>query len=209
MTAYVDMSADIQYHIPGCPAPLILRAIKRSVREFFTKALAHRQTLPVLLTVTGQQDYALVPPVDTEIVQVLNVRLDGKGLMAISESLLDGRNVDWTSQIGKPTDYFLPQRDLIRLYPVPNADGLRLEVRVALRPDRAAVVVDTAIFERWYEELVEGALSELFLLNNTGWQNGDQATIYASRFAAAIEKARLEVHNDDQPKLRAVRYGGI
>lgn len=208
MSAYTEMNGDVQYHIPNCPAPLILRAIKRSVRDFFTEALAHREYLATITVTAGNDTYTLTAPAGTEIVQVLNVRLDGKGMNAISESLLDGRGVDWSTQTGTPTDYFLPQRDQIRIYPKPVAGG-QLQVRVALRPTRAATDVDTEVFDRYYEEIIDGALAQLFILDNTPWEDADQATVYAARFAAAIQKARLEVHNDDQPKLRAVAYGGI
>lgn len=205
---YSELTQDIQFHIPNCPSPLINKAVKRAVRSFCGESHAHRVYLSPITVVGGTDNYSLTPPAGFEIVQVLNVRLDGVGLTAVSESLLDGRGVDWDNATGKPTDYFLTSRNEIRLYPNPSSAGT-LTLRVSLRPTRAATGGDDTIMDRYWDEIVWGALGELFMLDNTPWEDANQAQAYIGRFVASVEKARLEVHNDDQPKLRVVRYGGV
>lgn len=207
-TLYTELTPDIQYHIPNCPSPLINKAVKRATRMFCTESHAHRVYLSPITVVSDVDTYSLTAPAGFEIVQVLNVRFNGAGMTAISESLLDGRGVDWNTATGTPTDYFLTSRSEIRLYPKPQSVGT-LEIRVSLRPTRTATGGDDTIMDRYWDEIMDGALGELFTLDNTPWEDGNQATMHMSRFAGAVEKARLEVHNDDQAKLRVVRYGGV
>lgn len=206
-TDYTEMVTDIQFHIPACPTPMAVRAVRDSAISFCDRSEAYQVDLTPITLLEGVAEYDLSGqlPANTKLARIISVKFDGMRLDPTSYDLMNQEGA-WEEVLGTPDRFFEDDAGILRIYPKPF--GGQLAVRVAIRPDRLSTGLDDTLFEKYWDGILAGSLARLFHYSGTGWENGDIATGHAQLYASEIERAKRNKRNDNQPKRRIVRYGG-
>lgn len=208
MTAFLALRGDILAEAPQATVVAIQRSVRRAVREFCRKTYVLRTTTDPLLDIDeGEAEYELPAVGDREIVGIVRDGVwwrdsDPYQLVDRTEDQLDrdflhvrtGRVDPWkTLTANRPTYFYQPLPNTIRLVPIPNADHeATLEVTYALMPSLEATEVDDFVMNRWYEHIVKGALAELFSIPQQPWSNQRRADQKRAEFDVAIAEVISE-----------------
>lgn len=185
---------------PEIPDILAEEMLRRSAIVFCTRSLALRKTLDKIDIVGNQASYTLVPPTDTEVVEVvrlLNVQSNQQLEKRTDEQLMWGEGAYLNGATGTPEVFtFEPGTNMLTLYPTPaNSAAAALLPRVALRPTATAATFDDALWNRWSEALLDGARFNVYRIPGKPWSNGDAARLAYEQFDLAISQAHVEAAN--------------
>lgn len=199
------------YILPECmgaPIPLVDSAILRATREFCTHSTAWRVDLDPVPLANSISDYDLDLPTGSQLVVILDVKLDGTPLWPIEGT--DG--IEVTGSTSQPR-YTQQTLDQIHLTPEPAglATGAALSVRAALKPTLDATSIEDFLFDEYVEDLARGAKAILKRIGGKAWTdiNGGEAD-YA-QFKQAYHGARIRAEQGSvRSSLRArpVKFGG-
>lgn len=202
--AYTQWLDHVQPHVPDCPSPMILLAVRQACIEFCRSSRYLRANLDAFNTVVGDDEYELAPPTDTVVAAVLNVRCDGSLLEAARQEDLDAEVNYWRELEGPPTRYIQPDEATIILNPIPQ-EIVAVRILAALRPSQASGGVDQAIFERFLDQTASGALARLMAMPGVAWSNPELAGYHAQIFNSGIADAadRAARGLTDNKKIRA------
>lgn len=202
--AYTQWLDHVQPHVPDCPSPMILLAVRQACIDFCRQSRYLRVNLDVFNTVVGDDEYELAPPTDTVVSAVLNVRCGSRLIDAAKQEDLDAEANYWRDLEGPPTRYLQPDEASIILNPVPQ-EIVAVRILAALRPSQASGGVDEAIFERFLDPVASGALSRLMAMPGVAWSNPELAGYHAQIFNSGISDAadRAARGLTDSKKIRA------
>ncbi len=170
---YTDLTAEIETDLPSCPAPLILRELRRAGREFLHRSEVWEEEL-TLDIVEDQTEYTLVPTHDASIFRVLKVELNG---IEQTEDRYEFKEestlvIDWT-----------PTED----------DDEALVVDVSLCSYWGSIEIPGWIIDRWGDAICSGAKSSLQAMPAKPWSNVQMAGVWRQRFRQGINSAKMEV----------------
>lgn len=176
--------------MPGCSEPLAAQAVLDAAITFCEDSLAVREVLDPLTLQVALDQYELSPPSSQEVVRLLNVWVDGQLLQPVP-----AEQVDYAArQDGPPTHYYVLRQDevlTLQLYPTPTSTGV-LTAEVALRPTREATQLATDLYTYWLDAVLAGALMRLLVLPGASFANPAAMVHYQGRFAALVNRARIE-----------------
>lgn len=82
--------------------------------------------------------------------------------------------------------------DLLKIYPAPNEDiedGLKLEVVII--PNRDACDLDAQLYDKWFDAIVNGALSELHMLPSRHFSSSTRADYRRKMFNEDVGRATM------------------
>lgn len=202
--AYTQWLDHVQPHVPDCPSPMIILAVRQSCIEFCCQSRYLRANLDPFNTVVGDDEYELAPPADTVVSAVLNVRCGDRIIEAARQEDLDAEVNYWRDLQGPPTRYIQPDEETIILNPIPQ-EIVAVRIFAALRPSQASGGVDASIFERFLDPIASGALARLMAMPAVAWSNPDLAGYHSQIFNAGVadaaDKAARGLTNNK--KLRA------
>lgn len=189
-TDFTTLYDDVMPDVPGAGTAIVLHALRRVAREFCTYSKVDRRDLATITTVAGTADYTLVAPADTEITEVLRVKIDdGDARRCWLEPILVDQVWDETDT-GKPTCYAVSQGGVITLIPIPN-DGGTIIVTVALAPLMTASTITDQLAQDWGHAIAMGAKSMLMSMPKKLWSDPVAAQRYRIDFENAKALARL------------------
>lgn len=206
MTAYVDeLLAEAAIAAPGCPEPLIERALRTAASDFYRLSYAWRVNTDTLSVQAGSREVDIELPDNTIGVKIYWAKLDGEPLMAVST-----RNL--SSLTGLPRGYAVdPSGAMLLLDVIPDRsfilDGVELHLAVA--PTTSLVELPDYLFLSHRDGILYGAIARLLAMPNVSWASLQDAGTYMSMAAAEQAKARREGEALQAPIVRVVAYGGL
>ena len=186
--AYTQWLDHVQPHVPDCPSPMIILAVRQACIEFCRSSRYLRVSLDPFNTVVGDDEYELAPPADTVVSAILNVRCGSRLIDAAMQEDLDAEANYWRDLEGPPTRYLQPDEASIILNPVPQ-EVVAVRILAALRPSQASGGVDEAIFERFLDPVASGALARLMAMPGVAWSNPQLAAYHADVFSSGVSVA--------------------
>lgn len=186
--AYTQWLDHIQPHVPDCPSPMILQAVRQACIEFCRASRYLRVNLDPFNTVVDDDEYELPAPVDTVVSSVLNVRCGDRLLDAATQEDLDAEANYWRDLQGQPSRYIQPDEETIILNPVPQ-EIVAVRILAALRPSQASGGVDGVIFERFMLPIASGAMAWLMAMPAVAWSNPELSAYHSGLFRAGIAEA--------------------
>jgi len=197
---FVDAAKLLLIETPEIPDALAAEMLRRAAIVFCTRSLAHRATLPRFDLVAGQSTYALSPPTDTEIVEIIrlvNVPANQQIEKRTEEQLMWGDAAYLSGTSGQPEVFtYEPGSNELALYPEPSSSAVAaMQARVALRPIAAAAQIDDQVWNRWSDALLDGARFNLYRIPGKPWSNGEAARLAFEQFDLAISQAHVEAAN--------------
>lgn len=227
MTAvWKDFEKFILPWVPGAGTPLVHQSIRNAVITLCERARVWRVDVDntVIPIVAGTHTYALdaALPANTSMVTILDVLIDDVGVDFKNETLLDlewpryRQRVDyhdesspenWRSLTGDvPICFYSPLKSNIRIVPIPETTGNRMELTIAVKPTVAATGCTDLILEDYWPAVKAGALSELLSMPKKEWYDINEALRYEAKFEDAIQDAHDEARAShpraDQPTGR-------
>lgn len=189
-------------NVIGCPEPLALQALLDSSIEFCHRSQVLTTMLDAVSVVANVDKYELDTPDQTAIDQVLKVWYDGNLMSpAPFETATALFNPD-----GAPRYFYGQDIDevfTLSLLPTPDKTVRNgLQVRVSLRPTRAATKVHDILYERHIDGIVAGALGILMSTPDQSFTDLAMAGAQTVKARALANNARFEaMHGRVQSSL--------
>lgn len=191
MAAWSAFAPWVKPLVPGCPDPMVERALCDAAIEFceLTQAFVQRATLRAR---NGRATYE-VQSDDGIPGMVQGVTLADRVLSPVFiEALTNRYGEEWQNHTGTPRHYLADNEDTLRLYPIPEADETGT-LTLTTRPGRADTQWDDRLYERYGEVVADGALARLLNQVSTPWAAPDLALQRRQRFMQGINKVRAKV----------------
>lgn len=220
-----DLLPHIYEKVTGVPRTIAMRRLVESTRNFCRDTSAWRENVTVTL-VADQTTYDLLMPVDpnevvvppAEATPVAELRRIHRVHAGDARQVLEKKTETQMELMYNPSAsgtlcyYTQPKASQIKFYGTPSAalEGTDVIVHASFQPLRDAEYLPDEFGERYYESLVDGALSLLYGMPSEKWSNITQSQRFANKYAAGAEDARIEVeHEFSNRVVRIIGYGGI
>lgn len=187
-TAYSAWLPTIQPHVPDCPSPMIIEAVRQACIDFCESSGYLRVDLEPFNTVATDEEYELTAPTDTVVCRVLTVRCGDRILEATTQERLDADASYWRNLTGQPARYIQPDQDTIILSPTPDSVE-PVKVFATVRPSQASGAVDDQIFERFKDRIASGAMARLMAMPAVAWSNPELSAYHANIFGDGVSDA--------------------
>jgi hypothetical protein len=195
--SYEQFFSNVMPEVPGCPEITAFNAIQNAAIEFCEKSLILQVDHDPVTVLAGIVDYDLEPPTDTLVVKVMRAWLEGNELTPLAPDLVKGPEVynrlfsSYQSQPTTPSAFLQKDPRTVSVWGLPDKKYTNgLTMRVAIKPTRAAEVIDDLIYEDYYEAIASGALSRLLNSQGKPYSSRDGAAVAERQFRQAINLAR-------------------
>ena len=204
MAAWSAFLPWVQPLVPGCPNPMVERAVCDAAIEFceLTQAFTERAALRAR---AGRATYE-VQSDDGIPGMVQAVTLGDRVLPPVFlEALTNAYGEAWKDHTGTPRYYIGDGEDQLRLYPTPDKDETGT-MTLAIRPSRTATQWDDRLYERYGEVIADGALARLLNQVATPWVDANAALQRRQRFLQGINKVRAKVASAYTPATAYAQF---
>lgn len=176
--------------VPGASDDLIDQAVLDACIDFSTRSLVVKRMMDPFLTKAGVLEYEL----DAGVVQVVRAWCNGRELQPLHEDEPDATafRASVTGVVrtfGTPRCFVQTDPGVIGLSPTPDS-VYSIDLRVALKPLRAATQVEDQLFEDWCPAIVDGALARLYEMGD--FANAGLFKAHTGRYEMALNTAMLE-----------------
>jgi len=172
-------------HIPRCPEPLVLQALRNACRRFCVETEIWSEPLTTIASVADQAAYALtIPHMDVYVKRVRFLKYDTKDLY---ESL-------WSFNVDS---------NVLTFEYAPVESGKDIECEVVYIPETIHTEVKDSLIQRWGYCIAEGAACELKKTPGSGndpytWFDPNGAQVAERNFMKGVSDAKLEVYAMNQ-----------
>jgi len=185
---------EVMPDLPGAPAAaLVKNAIRNAATEFCDRTWVWRVPHPAPISViAGTAEYAFVPPANTKVVKAHRVWYDGLEIAPQTPENLSSLYAQWTTETGTPLYFTQRDPEKLLLIPIPEADlANAITAEIAIKPARAAVDIETTIYEKYLEEIAYGAKARMFAMKAKPWSDAKLAAFNLGMFDQAIGRAKV------------------
>lgn len=189
--------------LSGLPQPLALNAIRNAAIEFCERSRVWSEDAAAMNSVAAQPRYNFVSPVaEAEVTGVLQAWYNGIEIFPKTAAQLGALLSDvgstyvsaipWTEQTGVPKYYLIERPDQFILAPFPDeAIAGAIEMKVILKPTRAATGMEQWIFDKFFMQIAAGTKARLCAMPGKPWSSPELVTYYNGIFEAGILAASV------------------
>jgi len=185
-----DLLPYLEPHVPGCPEPMMIDALREKFRELCERSGVWRERLPKLDVYKGLADYELDVPFNMELVSLKQLYWGDRALPFRSIDIVratDGGNDTPTSN--EPDWWTMPELNIVRLYPAPDADSTdQLEPYAAV-----TLAIDESVFPaelmRFAHGIGAGAAGKLKMMPGQPWTDREGFQQFNRAFRVAAGEA--------------------
>ncbi len=176
--------------VPQCPYLTVDTAINRAAAEFCRDSLCWNEMQSIAL-VSGQRQYPLTVPADSEVVAVRRASVDKSPPMRTEP--MPGRILDQREAFGQPAVFAVLGADLL-VTPTPNDDmtGKSMAVHVAFAPRFSAAAIPDVVATRFAEGVSAGARAILKRMVGNAWTDPQGSILADQLFRTLKAQARIE-----------------
>lgn len=202
--------------VPNAARPVALEMIRQAANELLIRTQLWQATLSPVALVAGTNEYTLVPPAGTQIIELLErVVVDTYYFEPTTREALFRESLSWETDTGdKIIGGYLSGVNTLRVAPTPNiaAAGDLMVVRAALSltPTATEVVQEAYLYEECRLAIEHGARKRLFLEPNTDWFSPDQAkydALEASRYTTYADNRVRKNRTNRDLHVQMVTFG--
>lgn len=198
MAAWSAFSVWVKPMVPGCPDPIVERAICDAAIDFCETTQAFQERIPLKMRAAR----ASYPLSSADGLPSMVLGVTGSDQRVISpvyiDALTNAYGESWKDHTGTPRHYLADDEDTLRLYPVPELDEVGT-LTVATRPSRTDAQWDDRLFERYGEIIADGALGRLQLQVGTPWADAQSGSFRRTRFVQGMSKVRAKIQTGMTP----------
>ena len=190
MAALSDFYRYITMDVPGCPQPVIDRAIVDTAIDFCTRTGAWKAWSDPVTSMAGVSEYDIEIPANALVRQVECVALGMKQLGAISDLLETGDLPNWQDVSGVPTRaMFDDALNGVRVVPTPTIGNETMRFLVSYVPTESATTVPDVLLQRHARGFGAGVKAAL-QLQKQAWGDPNAAVINSAFYEDAIQAAQ-------------------
>jgi len=190
MATWLSFAPWVRPSVPGCPDPMIERAVCDAAIEFCEQTQAFVEAA-TLTTQVGKASYDVVSDAGVPGM-VLSATLGNRTLHPVYVEVLSHSIGDtWRTDTGKPAYYLADFEDQVHVYPIPT-EAETGTLTLAARPSRNDTEWDDRLFERYGEIIADGALARLLNQVSVPWSEPNAALQRRQRFQQGINKVRAK-----------------
>lgn len=217
MTPLTSFLPYVLPHAYGAPDPLAEQAVRNACIELCDESNLV-QTVTIQTATAGDPEYAITPPTQQGLSQILAVTFGAYPLRPVApgdvehgaamRAGVEAVDAVLESTRGTPTVYYqtTPTDPNVYLWPVPAETKVGyLAVRAAFVPLRNATQVEDVLFEDWVVEIASGALAQLLAMPGQVFSNPSYAENHAKAFAAGVARAKAKARSAQIPSAMRVR----
>jgi len=184
------MTKLIAPEVPGCPDPIIEKAVLDNTRIFCFKSQLLRLEIEPIALINGQAEYSIVPPDGYETTGIARAWVNGRELGPMVR-----RPVKKPSG-NSPTHWLYPSTNKISVHPIPNAkteaSSAEIEAEVFLRPTLTATGCEDEILDLYEPVIVSGAMGKLFSMSKKSWTDLQLSDFHMREFRRGLSEALVE-----------------
>lgn len=203
MRLWEDFHPRVMPYVIGCPDPMVDQALTEAAREFCVTTKAWQET-EEFAAVAGSDPVAFIKPDDTEVIQVMRVRVDGKPLRVLNHIQLPTPEEEGGTN---PQTVYRVSEDEYRILPALNA-GQTVSITLALRPTQTGPGVGDTVFAKYVEAISAGARAILQRLPRQPWSDMVQAGIDRVKFDKDMHWIANQPFMQKEPAQHRVRKWG-
>lgn len=188
---------EVMPHVPGCPTPVAINAIRNAAIEFCEKTWCWQATQTYNLT-PGDVDTTFDEEENGNVYKILFAELgesDGRALVrSKTQEDLDLLFAGWRdgAVIGRPE--YLTQLTSSSFVCVPTTDVARdITLQVAVRPNRTSAKGHDDLYNDYLETIANGAKARLMAMPSKEWTNAQLAIALAGSFNEETSSAKHRV----------------
>lgn len=171
---------EMRPYLPGCPVPVMARAVLDSARKFFERAKAWRHKTQVE-TVAGTDVYPLDLPAQAEAAHLLKTSF---------------------------LDVWLRRPDELVFTNPPANGGFLVCLNLACIPSRDSEGMNEAFAGQWLEGIVAGAMAKLMMEPNFEWSNPAMAMVHSKTHQKEAGRALIWASRRGQASSESYSIGG-
>jgi hypothetical protein len=190
---YSDMLDEVMPAVPGVPQLLAVNAVRNSAIKFCRRSTIWRYWPDPQTIIAGVNFYDFDTPSDTEVAEVMLLKVDGTHIDPSSEDDLPD---DWNTKTGPPDKFMQQDTTGVYLTPVPDgkiANGLTMSV--ALAPKRSSSSLPDWIWSRYFEAIAAGAKADLMAIPEKPWTNPNASVYFQGIFDTAVAGAQRDANS--------------
>lgn len=205
-----DVVQRLVTHVPGCPFPVIEKFVRDAAIEVCAKTLVWKYEQPTIRLTPGIHDYEYESPSAAEVhafvwVTVINTPVNsatpenGTPMFALTLEQLYKRYPNWPNHNlearSQPRHIGHLDADHFAVAPIPD-DAMRYDVRMltALKPLRDAAGMDETVLDDIENVVMDGALSELYLLPEKNWTDRKLGEFHRTRYLKRTSETRARAN---------------
>lgn len=177
--------------VGGVSTPLLINAIRNSMREFLKRSSIWRADLTPITLVATTGTYALGLGAGTSLADIIKAKIDDESeITPILPGDLEREYPNWQTETGEVKRYLMENAPgVIRLIRTPDTEQT-LDLKVALMPGPTGTSIPDWIFDQYFEQIGYGAKHRLMRMAGFRWSNPDGASMYFNLFENAIGDAQ-------------------
>lgn len=163
--------------------------VRQAAIDFCERSQIIRRVVDIDL-ICGVSDYPILLP-DERIVSIQRVCV-GDRCCAERAVLSASAPCETGCTFHGHSIWFVPP-DSLNIRPTPSVDRAKaIRVHVAVAPLRDACELDSVLYERYHETILDGALARLYLAKTTPWHDKELANLHKTQFDQGIAAAGLD-----------------
>jgi hypothetical protein len=189
MTAINIWLKDLLPRTSGLLRKVAARECRLAARDFFAHSYAWKEVIEGVATVDGQAQYVPMPAdaVNSEVFAIIDVEYGDTPLSRLPQRPIG------EVLTGTPAAWYSPVPGQCALWPVPDATATdTLRFTVALIPKADTANLPDFTYQRYYDAILDGALSRIYLHPNRPYTDDKRASYHARRFRQSIAMASAE-----------------
>ena len=193
--SFNDIADELSVHLPGCPAPMIVRSVRKVITDMCQRAKVWHEEFVAVSLVPNQAAYPLVPPVSyatcTDITEGYTV-IDGQKKVLTWEKIDAVKRAypSWPEgAYGAPQYMTLASLGQVLLAPTPDTTG-DLFLRGYLRPSANATQWDADLYNEFSRVVFHGVLYDMMLVTGRPWANEKLAALHGKHWTQLLASAR-------------------
>ena len=169
---------------PQCPGAMIDKAILNAAIEFCVYTLTWTKHLYPAKVREDVAEYQLMVPGCALIDSVKFAQHNDIEIRPTTEQWLNSNAESWRpATANQVTHFYLSERDMIRLYPIPTETAAKaLDVVVVLKPERGAQELEDKLYNDHLEAIGHGALHRLKAMPGKPWTDVKTVKYHAEMF---------------------------
>lgn len=200
MPVALDTLVDtVMLEILDVPRSVAVNALRNSAIDLCRRSGVWRGVQDTVPYQAGVGRYVLAPPAEAVVLRTTRLTLDG--VRHVFPAPFEVTPPGWQTNSGGVTLFVETLPGVVDLLNVPETAG-ELTYNITCAPAFDAVTVPDVVSDHHLETIVDGAMWRLYAMGRKPWASANDAAYRQIRFAAGVNRARVDVNKAGAAELR-------